>query len=143
MTDSSEHLARVVNAFQKEGFDLRSLEVGHNTIFDGGFRIDVKVKTELEQAKRIRLSRGLSLNLTTAENLVLMKLDFWDGTSFDGNDAQDLMKILVRQRGAIDMSYIRTEALKRRTYPKLAKIERYLSSTEKARHRAKRGTRPT
>jgi len=130
MTESSEDLRRVVHELQKEGFDVRELEIGHNTIYDGGFRIDVKVKPEVEETRRIKLSHALRLNLTTAENLVLMKLDFWDGTSFEGNDAQDLMKILARQRRALDMGYVRTEALKRRTYMKLSKIERYLSRTQ-------------
>jgi len=127
MTGSFEDLQRVVHEFRKEGFDLRRLEIGHNTIFDSGFRIDIKVKTEVEETHKIRLGRGLMLNLTTAANLVLTKLEFWDGTSLDSNDAQDIMKILARQRGALDLDYIRKETLKRRTYLKLARIEEYLS----------------
>ena len=127
MTSSPQDLQRVVDEFRKERFNLRRLEVGHNTIFDSGFRIDIKVKTEVEQTRKIKLSRVLSLHITTAENLVLMKLEFWDGTSFESNDAQDLMKILARQRNTLNMTYIRTEALKRRTYQKLFRIEEYLS----------------
>ena len=127
MSGSSEDLERVVAELQKEGFKVGRLDIGHNTIFDAGFRIDIKVKAEVEQALKIKLSRGLWLNLTTAENLVLMKLEFWDGESLESNDAQDLMKILARQRRAIDMDYVRAEALKRRTFTKLEKIEQYLS----------------
>jgi hypothetical protein len=130
MTSSAEDLQRVVDMLRKEGFDVTRLDVGHNTIFDEGFRIDIKVKVEVEKVRKIKLGRGLWLNLTTAENLVLMKLEFWDGKSFESNDAQDLMKILVRQRKTLDMSYIQTEALNRRTYAKLAKIEEYLAKTE-------------
>jgi hypothetical protein len=129
MTNSSGDLQRVVENLRDEGFDLTRLDVGHNTIFDSGFRIDIKVKSEVEMVRKIRLDRGLWLNLTTAENLVLMKLEFWDGKSFESNDAQDLMKILARQRKSLDMGYIQEEALKRRTFAKLAKIEEYLSRT--------------
>ena len=127
MTESAEDLRRVVRELQEEDFNARELEVGHNTMFDSGFRIDIKVKPEIEKAKRIRLSRDLRLNITTAENLVLMKLDYWDGASFESNDAQDLMRILARQQSVLDMRYVRTEALKRRTYAKLSRIEEHLS----------------
>lgn len=130
MTASSEDLERLVNELRKERFTIRRLEIGHNTTFDGGFRIDIKVKAEVEETRKIRLGRGLWINLTTAENLVLMKLEFWDGTSLESNDAQDLMKILARQGRRLDMRHIRAEALKRRTYAKLAKIEQYLSRTQ-------------
>jgi len=127
MTSDPEDLRRVVREFQKEGFEVKELEIGHNTLFDSGFRIDIKVKADLEKTKRVKLSRDLSLNLTTPENLVLMKLDFWDGESFEGNDAQDLMKIFARQRKNLDMGYVRTEATNRRIYDKLTKVQRYLS----------------
>lgn len=127
MTDSPKDLQRVVNELRKERFDIKRLEAGHNTIFDSGFRLDFKVKAETEETKRVKIGRDLWLNLTTPENLVLMKLEFWDGTSLDSNDAQDLMKILARQRKTLNINYVRAEALKRRTYTKLVKLEQYLS----------------
>ena len=129
MTNSPDDLPKVVEELRKEGFELKSLEIGHNTFFDSGFRIDIKVKSELEERRRVRLTGSLSLNLTTAENLILVKLEFWDGLSFESNDAQDLMKILSRQRKRLDMVQIRSEAMKRRTYRKLAKIEQHLSNS--------------
>ena len=131
MTTSREDLHRVAHELQKEGFDARELEIGHNTTFDEGFRIDIKLKTEIEEIRRVRLSKDLRLNLTTAENLVLMKLDFWDRRSLDSNDAQDLMKILARQGRALDMGHVRTEAMKRRTYVKLTQIERHLARMQR------------
>lgn len=130
MTDSSVDLQRLVNELQNEGFAIGRLETGHNTTFDSGFRIDIKVKPELEESKKIRIGRGLWISLTTVENLILTKLEFWDGTSFESNDAQDLMKILARQGRRLDMNHLRTEALKRRSYAKLAKLEQYLSNTQ-------------
>lgn len=130
MTSSSEELRRVVDKLRDEGFDVRRLDVGHNTIFDSGFRIDIKVKPQVEAVHKIRLGRWLWLNITTAENLVLMKLEFWDGKSFESNDALDLMKNLARQRKTLDMGYVRAEALKRRSYVKLSKIEEHLSRSE-------------
>jgi ribulose bisphosphate carboxylase small subunit len=59
-----------------------------------------------------------------------MKLEFWGGTSFESNDAQDIMKIIARQRKHLDMKYVRVEALRRRTYSKLAKIEQYLTKAQ-------------
>ena len=59
-----------------------------------------------------------------------MKLEFWDGTSLEGNDAQDIMKILARRGRTLNMEYIRAEALKRRTYLKLSKVEQYLAKTK-------------
>lgn len=129
MTSSPDNLRRVADALRQEGFNARKLEPGHNTIFDSGFRIDIKVKPELEKTHRIRLDHELWVNLTTAENLILAKLEFWDGKTFESNDAQDVMKIWARQRRKLNLSMIRAEALKRRTYAKLAKIERYLSKT--------------
>jgi len=129
MTSSPDDLRRVAGALRQEGFNARRLEPGHNTIFDSGFRIDIKVKPELEKTHRIRLDHEIWLNLSTAENLILAKLEFWDGKSFESNDAQDVMKIWARQRRKLNLSMIRAEALKRRTYAKLAKIERYLSKT--------------
>jgi len=131
MSGSSEQLLRVVRELRDEGFNISELEIGHNTIFDGGFRIDIKVKTEPEETRRIMLSRRLWLNITTAENLVLNKLEFWDGRSLESNDAQDLMKILGRQRNKLDMDYVRAEALKRRTYAKLTKIYEHFSKAER------------
>lgn len=129
MTSSPDDLRRVADALRREGFNARKLEPGHNTIFDSGFRIDIKVKPELEKTHRIRLDHELWVNLTTAENLILAKLEFWDGKTFQSNDAQDVMKIWARQRRKLNLSMIRREALKRRTYAKLAKIERHLSKT--------------
>jgi hypothetical protein len=133
MTGSPEDLQRLVNELRKERFTIRRLEIGHNTTFDSGFTIDIKVKTEVEETRKIRLGRGLWINLTTAENLVLMKLEFWDGTSLESNDAQDLMRIFARQGKTLDMRHIRAEALKRRTYAKLTKIEQHLSRTQSHR----------
>lgn len=129
MTSSTDDLRRVADTLRQEGFNVPKLEPGHNTIFDSGFRIDIKVKPELEKTHRIRLDHELWVNLTTAENLILAKLEFWDGKAFESNDAQDVMKIWVRQRRRLNLSMIRAEALKRRTYAKLAKIEHYLSKT--------------
>lgn len=129
MTNSSDDLKRLVENLRNEGFDLTGLDVGYNTIFDSGFRIDIKVKSEVEVARKVRLGGGLWLNLTTAENLVLMKLEFWDGKSFESNDAQDVMKILARQGKALDMGYVQEQALKQRTFTKLARIQEYLSRT--------------
>ncbi len=120
-------LRRTVAALRREHFEIRNLEPGHNTIFDSGLRIDIKVKSETEETRRISLGRGLRLSLTTPENLVLTKLEFWDGRSFESNDAQDIMKILVRQRRKLNWPMIRREALKRRTYMKLALIKAYLA----------------
>jgi len=131
MTSSPEDLRRVVDALRREGFDARKLEPGHNTIYDSGFRIDIKVKREVEDRRRIRLARRIWLNLTTPENLILAKLEFWDGKTFESNDAQDVMKILARQRRKLNLHMIRSEALRRRTYAKLVKIERYLSKTRR------------
>ncbi len=131
MTSSPEDLRRVVDALRREGFDARKLEPGHNTIYDSGFRIDIKVKREVEDTRRIRLARRIWLNLTTPENLILAKLEFWDGKTFESNDAQDVMKILARQRRKLNLHMIRSEALRRRTYAKLVKIERYLSKTRR------------
>ena len=131
MTSSPEDLRRVVDALRRKGFDARKLEPGHNTIYDSGFRIDIKVKREVEDRRRIRLARRIWLNLTTPENLILAKLEFWDGKTFESNDAQDVMKILARQRRKLNLHMIRSEALRRRTYAKLVKIERYLSKTRR------------
>jgi len=131
MTSSPEDLRRVVDALRRKGFDTRKLEPGHNTIYDSGFRIDIKVKREVEDTRRIRLARRIWLNLTTPENLILAKLEFWDGKTFESNDAQDVMKILARQRRKLNLHMIRSEALRRRTYAKLVKIERYLSKTRR------------
>ncbi len=124
---TSAELHRVEAHLREEGFDVRKLEPGHNTLFDGGFRLDIKVKQELEDSRRIKLGPGLWLNLTTPENLILAKLEFWDGKSFESNDAQDVLKILIRQGRRLDLRRIRSEAMKRRTYTKLAKIEGYLT----------------
>jgi hypothetical protein len=129
MTDSPEDLQRLASELQKEGFTIGRLEIGHNTTFDSGFRIDIKVKSEVEESRKIKLGRNLWINLTTAENLVLMKLEFWDGVSFESNDAQDIMKILARQGKTLDLTQIRAEALKRRTYAKFVRIEQYLRGT--------------
>ncbi len=128
---TSAELHRVEARLREEGFDVRKLEPGHNTIFDSGFRIDIKVKQELEHARRIRLGPGLWLNLTTPENLILVKLEFWDGKSFESNDAQDVLKILIRQGRRLNFRRIRSEAMKRRTYTKLSKIEAYLTRARK------------
>ena len=129
MTSSTDDLRRVADNLREEGFNVRKLEPGHNTVFDGGFRIDIKVKPQLEKTHRIRLDHETWVNLTTVENLILAKLEFWDGKTFESNDAQDVTKIWARQRRKLNLSVIRAEALKRRTYAKLAKIERYLSKT--------------
>ena len=126
MTDSPEELRRLIRELHREGFAINALEVGHNTTFDSGFRIDIKVKPEVEESRKIKLDRHLWINLTTAEYLILTKLDFWDGTSLESNDAQDIMKVLSRQGKRLDLEYLRAEALKGRSYPKLAKIEQHL-----------------
>jgi len=114
---SKENLPRLVSSLQKGGFRVHPSEVkvmqekGNRFVAHlGPYRIDFWLarteaqKEELDRAKMVTIL-GMRARLIAPEDLIIHKLEAGRGKDYD-----DVVGVLVRQKGKINMEYLKQRA---------------------------------
>ncbi len=131
--------SKLVRMLRKVGFELNPdeaklmMEKGNRFVcYLGPCRVDLwlaKTPREMAELRRARTVRifGMRTRLLAPEDVILRKLD-----SGRGKDFEDALGILVRQKGKLDLSYLKSRASALRLERAIAKLFREAERAEAA-----------
>lgn len=123
----------LVESLRKNGFSVRKLVKGHNSILDtkSSNYIDLVIDPDRNFERcRIVKFKNIRVRFTTPEDLILKKLEF-SGDERSGTDIDDVISVMFKQRKKLDHAYLVSEAKKRGTYELLQDIIRKMETDSK------------